>query len=40
MKRWRHLLILFICLLISVQQVWADQNLLIKGIEAQKAGNN
>ena len=40
MKRWRRLLVLVFCLLVPLQQVWANQDLLAQGIAAQKAGNN
>ena len=40
MKCCRKVPIILICLAVLAPPAWADQNLLIKGTEAQKAGNN
>jgi tetratricopeptide (TPR) repeat protein len=40
MKCCRKVPIILICLAVLAPPAWAGQNLLIKGIEAQKAGNN
>jgi tetratricopeptide (TPR) repeat protein len=37
---WRKLTLISLCLIITALPAWADQNLLIKGIEAQKAGQH
>ena len=37
---WRKIPVVLICLMIMATAACADQNLLIKGIEAQKAGQN
>jgi tetratricopeptide (TPR) repeat protein len=40
MKCWRSAVILLLCLGFLAPAAWGGQNLLIKGIEAQKAGKN
>ena len=37
---WRKIPVVLIGLIMLATAAWADQNLLIKGIEAQKAGKN
>ncbi len=40
MECWRKSLIFLLCLVFLATAAWAGQNLLIKGMEAQKAGDN
>ena len=37
---WRKLALLSLCLILLTTAAWADQNLLVKGMEAQKTGKN